>query len=192
MISIGRFSTTWWANSEQKSRRNSPLVAKKKQMMFELHYMDHGSPIIANTGVDLSKVKLSKHKLLRRRVGWCPWRTMMVLDAILSLSIWDRLDSQVIGRTENLGGCTKVESIPYLFSLDLVSLILWFRAPNFAQELWKLENWWEEEVHLPERVMRALRGSQLVLFKTAHCASSDSPWAIFQSFLGRNRSGQTI
>ena len=42
--------------------------------MFELHYMDHmglddGSPIIANTGVDLSKVKLSKHKLLRRRVG---------------------------------------------------------------------------------------------------------------------------
>ena len=54
--------------------------------------------------------------------------SMIVLDALLSIG--DRLDSQVIGRTENLGGSAR-ESSPYLFSLDLVS----FRAPICLQTL---------------------------------------------------------
>ena len=58
--------------------------------------------------------------------------SVIVLDALISIG--DRLDSQVIGRTENLGGCTR-ETSPYLFSLDLVSLILRFTAPNFAVEV---------------------------------------------------------
>ena len=55
--------------------------------------------------------------------------SMMILDALWSIG--DRLDSQVIGRTEDLGGCTG-ESSPCLFALDLVWLILRFGAPNFV------------------------------------------------------------
>ena len=55
--------------------------------------------------------------------------SMMVLDALLSIG--DKLDSQGIGRTENLGGCTG-ESSPYLSSIDLVCLILRFGASLFA------------------------------------------------------------
>ena len=75
--------------------------------------------------------------------------SMVVLDALLSIG--DRPGSQVIGRTENLGGYTW-ESSPDLFSLDLVLSILQFRAPNFVHRLTsRLTNWWEEEIRLPER-----------------------------------------
>ena len=85
---------------------------------------------------------------------WCPikhWRTSE-----------DRSDSQVVGRIENLGGCTW-ETSPDLFLLDLVSLIL------------RLSLVGGEEIRLPERV---LCSSQLVRFKIApcmHCATSDNP-----------------
>ena len=55
--------------------------------------------------------------------------SIMVLDALLSIG--DRSESQEIGRTENLGDCT-LESSDGPFSIDLVSSILRFRAPNFA------------------------------------------------------------
>ena len=56
----------------------------------------------------------------------CSLMSMMVLDALLSIG--DSPDSQVIDRTEIRRRCT-CES---LSSLDLVSLILWFKAPNFS------------------------------------------------------------
>ena len=51
--------------------------------------------------------------------------------ALLSIGDWPGSGSQVIGRIEDLGGCHG-ERVPDLFSLDLVSLILRFQAPNFA------------------------------------------------------------
>ena len=42
----------------------------------------------------------------------CWLMSMKVLDALLSIG--DKSDSRVIGRTDNLGGCTG-ESSPYLF-----------------------------------------------------------------------------
>ena len=59
----------------------------------------------------------------------CWLMSMMALDALLSIGDWP--DSQVLGIIENLEGRTR-ESSPDMFSLDRVSLILRFRAPNFA------------------------------------------------------------
>ena len=55
---------------------------------------------------------------------------MSIMDLDALLSIGDRLDSQVMAEERILR--ITGESSPYLFSLDLVSLILRFSAPNFA------------------------------------------------------------
>ena len=59
----------------------------------------------------------------------CRLLSMMILDAIGNFG--NGSDSQIIGRIENLGYCTR-GSHPDLFSLDLVSLILRLSSPNFA------------------------------------------------------------
>ena len=55
--------------------------------------------------------------------------SMMILDALGNIG--NRSDSQMIGSLENLGCCTG-GSLPDLFSLDLVLLMLRLSAPNFA------------------------------------------------------------